>query len=100
MAEENKNGRVSIPNALTIFGMLLGLGSTWGLLSAENARTKERIDQLEKRVDNDKQETRADVKEIKSDVRSTNEAVQLILRKLDVMEAGAQRGRRDAKDGR
>jgi hypothetical protein len=101
MAEDNnKNGRFSITNVLTILGMGAGLLGVWGTLSADNARTKERVDQLEKRVDVERQDTKADVKEIKSDVRATNEAVQLILRKLDVMEAGAMRGRRDNQDAR
>lgn len=95
MAEEHKNGRVSITNVLTILGMVAGLLGVWGTLAADNARMKERVDQLERRVENERQDTKADVKEIKSDVKATNENVQLILRKLDVMEAGASRGRRD-----
>lgn len=95
MAEEQKNGRVSVTNVLTILGMVAGLLGVWGTLAADNARMKERVDQLERRVENERQDTKTDVKEIKSDVKATNENVQLILRKLDVMEAGARRGRGD-----
>jgi hypothetical protein len=44
MAEDNnKNGRFSITNVLTILGMGAGLLGVWGTLSADNARTKERV---------------------------------------------------------
>ena len=99
-ADDHKNGKISLTTVLTILGMLAGLAGVWGTLSADNASVKQRVIELERRVENDKQETRADVKEIKTDVKSTNEAVQLILRKLDVMEAGAQRGRRDERNSR
>lgn len=95
MAEEHKNNKVSISNILTILGMAGGLMLVWGNLNGENARTRERIDQIEKRVESERVDSKADVKEIKSDVKATNENVQLILRKLDVMEVGAARGRRD-----
>ncbi len=92
VSDEKRNGRLSLSNALTILGMLAGLGAVWGTLSADNADTKRRVTTLEKRQAEDRAETKNDVREVKQDVKQIGSDVQIILRKLDAIEAG-QRAR-------
>lgn len=67
--------------------MLAAVGATWGTLSAENADTKRRLSTLEQRNDETRQEIKNVAHEIKGDVKEVKGDVQLILRKLDSMEA-------------
>ena len=67
---------VSFANVLTLTGMLLALGASYATLSADNAKQRERVDNL-------KDET----KEIKRDVKETKRDVQSILIKLESIEA-------------
>lgn len=84
-----KGHEVSIGNILTILAMAGGLATVYADSSAENAKQKERVDNLKEQA-----------KEIKSDVKETKEAVQLILRKLDVMEAAQKTEAKAAAKGR
>ena len=76
MPKEEPKHHFSIGNILTIVTMVLGMAGGYATLAGENAQQKERVDNL-------KQEA----KEIKRDVKETKDNVQLILRKLDSMEA-------------
>ena len=67
---------VSLANNLTVLGMLAAIGASYADSKVDSATQKERVDNL-------KQQTH----EIKTDVKETKESVQLILRKLDAMEA-------------
>ena len=84
MPKEEPKHHFSIGNILTIVTMVLGMAGGYATLAGENAQQKERVDNL-------KQEA----KEIKKDVKETKDNVQLILRKLDAMEAAQKAERRD-----
>lgn len=71
-----KGHEISIGNVLTVLAMAGSLVAVYADTSAENAKQKERVDNLKEQA-----------REIKQDVKATNENVQLILRKLDSMEA-------------
>ena len=89
MSDEKKpsNGRVSLTAgiaALVAAGSLL----VWvGNLSGEQGKQREKVEQLEKRLAEDREQQRMVTGEIKSDVKRIGTDVQLILRKLDVIEA-------------
>ena len=76
MPKEEPKHHFSIGNILTIVTMVLGMAGGYATLAGENAQQKERVDNL-----------KSEAKEIKKDVKETKENVQLILRKLDSMEA-------------
>lgn len=85
----NKDRRhfVSVGNVLTILGMLGALAASYGTLYADGATTKERLNTLEKRNEETRQEIKTVAQEIKADVKEVKGNVDLILRKLDSMEA-------------
>ena len=85
--------RPSLGNILTILGILGALGAVWAATSADNADVKRRVDTVEKRQIEDRSDVRDNQREIKQDVKETKETVQIILRKIDAMEA-AQKSRR------
>ena len=77
MPIEKDNRRfVSLGNILTLLGMAAAVAVSYADNRVENARQKERVDNL-----------KAEVQEIKGDVKETKRDVQTILRKLDTMEA-------------
>jgi len=82
-----KGHEVSLANILTILGMLAAIGATYADSKGENSRQKERVDNLKEQA-----------REIKQDVKATNESVQLILRKLDAMEAARAAEARAARE--
>ena len=87
MAEKDRRRFMSLGNVLTILGMLGAVAVSYGTLSADNARQKERVDTL-------KEET----KEIKRDVKDTKESVNLILQHLKAMEARREADREHERE--
>jgi len=87
MAEKDRRRFMSLGNVLTILGMLGAVAASYGTLSADNARQKERVDTL-------KEET----KEIKKDVKDTKESVNLILQHLKAMEARREADREHERE--
>ena len=59
----------------------------WANLAADNATTTKRVDALEENRVIDRTEAKEERREIKDSVRSVDGNVQLILRRLDVMES-------------
>lgn len=74
--EKDKRRFVSIGNILTILGMAAAVAIAYGDNRVENARQKERVDNLKEKVE-----------EVRTDSKDTNSKVDLILRKLEAMEA-------------
>ena len=74
--EKDKRRFVSIGNVLTILGMLGAVAVTYADNRVENARQKERVDNLKEKVE-----------DVRRDSKDTNNKVDLILRKLEAMEA-------------
>jgi uncharacterized membrane protein (DUF106 family) len=84
--EKERRKYVSLGNLLTILVMAGAIAGTYAQSAAENAKQKERVDNLAKQID-----------EVKKDGKDTNQKVELILRKLDAMEAvDFDRRRREA----
>jgi hypothetical protein len=73
-------------NMLTILAMAGAIAATYAQSAGEQAKQKERVDQL-------KEET----KEIKRDVKDTAKNVDLILRKLEGIEAAQRERDRQAR---
>ena len=74
--EKDKRRFVSIGNILTILGMAAAVAIAYADNRVENARQKERVDNLKEKVE-----------EVRTDSKDTNSKVDLILRKLEAMEA-------------
>lgn len=81
--EKERRSYFSIANLLTLLVMAGGIAATYADNRSESARQKERVDNLKE-----------EVREIKQDVKETKRDVQVILRKLDSMEAAQQSERR------
>ena len=82
-----KGHEVSLSHVLTVLAMAGSLVAVYADTSAETAKQKERVDNLKEQA-----------REIKQDVKATNESVQLILRKLDAMEAARAAEARAARE--
>lgn len=90
MPIEKDNRRwVSLGNILTLLCMAAAVAVSYADNRVENAKQKERVDNL-----------KVEVREIKDDVKETKRDVQTILRKLDRIEATQQTDRRDKRPAR
>ena len=87
--ENNRRRFVSLGNILTILAMATAVAVTYADNRVENARQKERVDNL-----------KDEAKEIKKDVKETAKNVDLILRKLDAWEATQRERERVARERR
>ena len=84
--EKERRRYVSLGNLLTILAMAGAIAGTYAQSAAEQAKQKERVDNLA-----------STISEVKKDGKDTNRKVELILRKLDAMEAvDFDRRRREA----
>ena len=83
----NGRHRISLANLISFIAMGGALAVAWANLAADNATTTKRVDALEENRVIDRTEAKEERKEIKDSVRSVDGNVQLILRRLDVMEA-------------
>ena len=88
--EKERRHFVSLGNVLTLLVMAGGVAGTYAALASDNASTKERLATLEKRND----ETRTEIKSVAHEIKGD---VQLILRKLDAMEAVQRHERRERR---
>jgi hypothetical protein len=99
MSDEKKpgNGRVSLTAgiaALVAAGSLL----VWvGNLSGEQGAQKEKVEQLEKRLAEDREQQRRVTEEIKTDIKTIGADVQTILRKITAIEAVRNAERRHSQ---
>lgn len=73
--EKDKRRYVNVGNILTLLGFATAIAVSYADNRVENARQKDRVDNLKE-----------EAKEIKQDVKDTKNDVQLILRKLGEME--------------
>ena len=89
----NEGGKsISLGNILTILAMLGTIGGVWATLAADNSKRDLKIDQVEKRQEEDRKETKDTVREVKQDVKTIATDVQKILIKLEAAEV-RERGR-------
>ena len=95
--EKERRHFVSLGNVLTLLVMAGGVAGTYAALASDNASTKERLATLEKRNDETRTEIKSVAHEIKWDVKEVKGDVQLILRKLDAMEAVQRHERRERR---
>ena len=79
----NKWLATGIAGAVAVAGLLSWVGS----IAGDNARTKEKLETLERRVAEDRRTYQREQIEIKTDVKSIASDVQLILRKMDVIDS-------------
>jgi hypothetical protein len=95
VSDEKRNGNRSLGLLATLASLVvavLAIGSYVVAIAGDNADTKRRVTNIENRQAEDRAETKRDVREVKADVKQIGTDVQIILRKLDAMEA-AQRAR-------
>lgn len=87
--EKERRSHFSIGNVLTMLTIAGALAGVYAANAADNARQKERVDNLKE-----------EVREIKNDVKETKRDVQLILRKIDSMDAAQRTERRESRNPR
>ena len=95
--EREQRHFVSVGNILTILAMFGALAGSYATLYADSADTKRRITTLEQRNEETRKEIKDVAHEIKEDVKEVKSDVQLILRKLDSMEAVQKSERRERR---
>ncbi|MDZ4250889.1 MAG: hypothetical protein U0990_12505 [Candidatus Nanopelagicales bacterium] len=84
--EKERRKYVSLGNLLTILAMAGAIAGTYAQSAGEQAKQKERVDNLTKQID-----------EVKKDGKDTNQKVEQILRTLEAMQAvDFDRRRREA----
>lgn len=96
-AEKDRRKVMSVGNILTLLTMFLALAGGYANLSAETASIKERLTTVEQRNTETRKEIKDTAQEIKQDVKEVKGDVQLILRKLDTMEAINRAERRERR---
>ena len=96
MADDNnkKNGRFHIGTAVIILGMIGGPLAVWGESQLERGTTKEKIQQIEKRQQEDRRDMRQNVNEVKEHVKTIDQATQMILQEIRAMKAVQEAERR------
>lgn len=97
MADDKKirNGHIALLGTLAALVVsVLAIGSYVVAIAGDNARTKEKVETIERRTEEDRVERRGDAREIKQDVKETKQDVQTILRKLDAIEASQKKAER------
>lgn len=85
--EKERRQFLSLANVLTLLGMAGAIVGSYAAISADNADTKRRVTHLEAGEQKTHSLIKENAQEVKNEVRETKDAVQLILRKLDAMEA-------------
>lgn len=96
MADDNnkKNGRFHIGTAVIILGMIGGPLAVWGESQLERGTTKEKIQQIERRQQEDRRDMRQNVNEVKEHVKTIDQATQMILQEIRAMKAVQEAERR------
>lgn len=94
MADPQKNGRVHIGTVLMVLGVIGGPLAVWGDAQRKEGKVEEKISNLERRQQEDRNAYQVNQHEIKQDVKEVKSDVQTILRKLDAMEAVQKAERR------
>ena len=94
MSDEKKNGRIHLSAIAVIVGLIGGPFVVWGTLNAEAGRQKEKIEQLEKRQQEDRRDTRQNISEVKEHVKAIDQATQQILQEVRAMKAVQEAERR------
>ena len=96
MADDNnkKNGRFHIGTAVIIIGMIGGPLAVWGESQLERGTTKEKIQQIERRQQEDRRDMRQNVNEVKEHVKTIDQATQMILQEMRAMKAVQEAERR------
>ena len=96
MADDNnkKNGRFHIGTAVIIIGMIGGPLAVWGESQLERGTTKEKIQQIERRQQEDRRDMRQNVNEVKEHVKTIDQATQMILQEIRAMKAVQEAERR------
>lgn len=95
--KRNGNGLVFMASVATLVLTLMGIGGYVVAIAADHADTKRRVTTVEGRQAEDRSETKRDVREVKADVKQIGTDVQIILRKLDAMEASQRTRERERK---
>lgn len=92
--DKERRHYISVGNVLTMLGIAGAIAASYATLSADNATTRQRITDLEHRNAETRQDLKETAHEIKSDVKEVKGDVQLILRKIDAIEAVRQAQRK------
>ena len=86
MAEEKKpNGHLR--TALAVAAIIGGPLAVWGDVQMERGSTKEKLDHIEKRQQEDRRDTRQGINEVKEHVKQIDQNVQVILQEIRAMQA-------------
>ena len=84
--------------ALVIIGLIGGPLAVWGESQLERGRTKEKLEQVEKRQEQDRRDTRESLGEVNSHIKEIDQNVQIILQKITGMEAVQRAEKRERRE--
>jgi len=97
MSDEKKNGHRITPQTVIAFvAVVASIGGSWFAWGQHTGELNQRVTTVEKRQDEDRQNVYREQKQITEKVERVDGNVQLILRKLDAMEA-VQRAERERR---
>lgn len=92
---EKKHRHISLSTVAVIVGIIGGPLAVWGEGQIERGSTKEKLQQLERRAQEDRRDTRQNINEVKEHVKLIDQNTQMILQKLTAMEAVQKAERRE-----
>ena len=94
MADAPKNGRVHLGTVLLVLGVIGGPLAVWGESQLERGQTKEQLQTLKQRQEEDRKDTRQNIGELKEHVKLIDQNTQIILQEIRVMQAERRAERR------
>jgi hypothetical protein len=95
--DKSKNGKIHTGTVLIILGLIGGPLAVWGESQLERGSTKERLQQIEKRAEEDRRTLRSEVVEVKEHVKLIDQNTQIILQELRVMQALQKQRERESR---
>lgn len=96
--DEKKNGRISLSTVAIVVGIIGGPLAVWGDSQKERGTTNERLQNVERRQNEDRKDTRSAISEVKEHVKLIDHNTQIILQKITAMEAVQRSERRDRRE--
>lgn len=84
---DGRNKGVDVRTVLVILGLIGGPLAVWGDSQNERGKVNEKIDQLEKKREEDRRNVRQDLNEAKEHIKLIDQNTQLILQEIRAMQA-------------
>lgn len=95
MAEEKKNGRLTLTSFAMLVAIVGGPLAVWGDAQRKDGQREEQILTLQKQRDQDRSDTRTSINEVKEHVKLIDQNTQIILQEIRAMQAVQRAERRE-----